>query len=184
MFAVKKLEALLILVEKFRICLCYVSRENFFDYDRVSSPPTLLILLLDIDSYPIVLISQCAAILLTKEIYTCYLRSCSGKLATATGHAMQIFSDLHYSNLYKCIAFYLFKYNFFSIAWPVAMKKTHFQFKKNCNVKSILTENQVISQNIKRPNMGSQMSEMWTWKWITNLVPQGLPARFSMAASS
>ena len=137
---------------------------------------------MDIDSYPIVLISQCAAILLTKEIYTCYLRSCSGKLATATGHAMQIFSDLHYSNLYKCIVFYLFKYNFFSIAWPVAMKKTHFQFKKNCNVKSILTENQVISQNIKRPNMGSQMSEMWTWKWITNLVPQGLPARFSMAA--
>jgi hypothetical protein len=38
MFAVKKLEALLILVEKFRICLCYVSREIFFDYDRVSSP--------------------------------------------------------------------------------------------------------------------------------------------------
>ena len=67
-------------------------------------------------------------------------------------------------------------------AWPVAMKKPHFQFKKNCNVKSILTENQVISQNIKRPNMGSQMSEMWTWKLITNLVPQGLPARFSMAA--
>jgi hypothetical protein len=27
------------------------------------------------------------------------------KLAIVTGHAMQIFNDLHYSNLQKCIVF-------------------------------------------------------------------------------